>query len=255
MRRGDKTSDNRLVELFLDMLSGGARGGAQHDRRLSARPRRFLGRASVDRRQAIAAAASDDIRAYLRTLVEARGLFGRFGGAAAVGTAPALSVSLCRGSSARRSGSGDRGPEAQPTAAQSARRRGCRPHAGGRPRRDRQCAGLAGERLRRVRLNCLLEVLYATGLRVSELVACRSRPHAVTPDMLIVRGKGGKERLVPLNAGQDGHGRLSGGARSVRPRQVALAVPVFRRQRAPDPTAFRPRIKALAAAAGLRVDR
>ncbi len=55
-------------------------------------------------------------------------------------------------------------------------------------------------RLRHARLLCLLEVVYATGLRVSELVALPAS--AARPDqrMLVVRGKGNKERLVPLNA-------------------------------------------------------
>ncbi len=54
-------------------------------------------------------------------------------------------------------------------------------------------------RRRALRLNALLEALYATGLRVSELI---SLPRAVltTDDrVLTVKGKGGRERLVPLN--------------------------------------------------------
>lgn len=51
-----------------------------------------------------------------------------------------------------------------------------------------------------IRLNCLLEILYATGMRVSELV---SLPRAVLNGderMFTIRGKGGRERLVPLNS-------------------------------------------------------
>jgi integrase/recombinase XerD len=57
----------------------------------------------------------------------------------------------------------------------------------------------AAQRIRAIRLYCLLEVLYATGLRVSELVALpRSAARRDAP-MIVVRGKGDKERLVPLN--------------------------------------------------------
>jgi integrase/recombinase XerD len=54
-------------------------------------------------------------------------------------------------------------------------------------------------RLRAARLNCLIEVVYATGLRVSELVALPASAARRDQRMLMVRGKGGKERLVPLN--------------------------------------------------------
>jgi integrase/recombinase XerD len=57
----------------------------------------------------------------------------------------------------------------------------------------------AQERLRATRLACLLEVLYATGLRVSELVSLPRRA-AAAKDMIVVRGKGNKERAVPLHA-------------------------------------------------------
>jgi integrase/recombinase XerD len=57
----------------------------------------------------------------------------------------------------------------------------------------------APQRLRAMRLYCLLEVLYATGLRVSELVALPSSAARRDARMIVVRGKGNKERLVPLN--------------------------------------------------------
>jgi integrase/recombinase XerD len=55
------------------------------------------------------------------------------------------------------------------------------------------------QRLRAIRLYCLLEVLYATGLRVSELVALPLSASRRDISMIVVRGKGNKERLVPLN--------------------------------------------------------
>ncbi|MBN9149102.1 MULTISPECIES: site-specific tyrosine recombinase XerD [unclassified Nitrobacter] len=55
------------------------------------------------------------------------------------------------------------------------------------------------QRLRAARLYCLLEVLYATGLRVSELVSLPLSAARRDARMIVVRGKGDKERLVPLN--------------------------------------------------------
>jgi integrase/recombinase XerD len=57
----------------------------------------------------------------------------------------------------------------------------------------------APQRLRAMRLYCLLEVLYATGLRVSELVSLPLSASRRDARMIVVRGKGNKERLVPLN--------------------------------------------------------
>src|ERR1700745_179908 len=60
-------------------------------------------------------------------------------------------------------------------------------------------AASPSQRLRAMRLYCLLEVLYATGLRVSELVALPRSAARNDAGMIVVRGKGSKERLVPLN--------------------------------------------------------
>ncbi len=54
-------------------------------------------------------------------------------------------------------------------------------------------------RLDRLRNTCLLELLYATGMRVSELVTLPAAAARGDPRMLLVRGKGGKERMVPLS--------------------------------------------------------
>lgn len=64
-------------------------------------------------------------------------------------------------------------------------------------RRAREASGL--DRLRALRLHCLLELLYATGMRVSELVTLPRATLAGDAQALIIRGKGGRERMVPLN--------------------------------------------------------
>lgn len=51
----------------------------------------------------------------------------------------------------------------------------------------------------RLRNACLMEVLYATGMRVSELVTLPVSAARGDPRMLLVMGKGGKERMVPLS--------------------------------------------------------
>ncbi len=64
----------------------------------------------------------------------------------------------------------------------------------------KRSAGQEGRNLFRVlRFHCLLEILYATGMRVTELV---SLPRSVLRGdrrILTIKGKGGRERLVPLN--------------------------------------------------------
>ncbi len=62
------------------------------------------------------------------------------------------------------------------------------------------CEGCAGRELvRAVRFHTLIEILYATGLRVSELVALPRSVLTGDPRVLTIKGKGGRERLVPLN--------------------------------------------------------
>ena len=60
--------------------------------------------------------------------------------------------------------------------------------------------GLKGRVLvRAVRFHCLLELLYATGMRVSELVSLPRKVLAGDERTLLIKGKGGRERIVPLN--------------------------------------------------------
>ncbi len=50
-----------------------------------------------------------------------------------------------------------------------------------------------------LRNTCLMELLYATGMRVSELVELPMTAARGDPRMLLIKGKGGKERMVPLS--------------------------------------------------------
>jgi integrase/recombinase XerD len=61
-------------------------------------------------------------------------------------------------------------------------------------------AAAGSDRRRALRLNCLIEMLYATGMRVSELVSLPRSVLSGDERVLTIRGKGGRERLVPLNA-------------------------------------------------------
>ena len=49
------------------------------------------------------------------------------------------------------------------------------------------------------RMHCLLELVYGTGLRVSELVGLTVQAASADPRFLTIKGKGGRERLVPMS--------------------------------------------------------
>ncbi len=197
MARPVKHSDATLIELYLDMLAAERGAGANT---LSAY-RRDLNDLSASLGEAtggIAKATTEDLRGYLATLAE-RGF---------------KASSVARRLSAIRQlyrflyAEGHRKDD--PAAVLEGPKRGLtlpkilsiadvdrlltQAHAGSAdPERPQ------AERLRAARLACLLEVLYATGLRVSELVTLPLSAARQDARMLLVRGKGNKERLVPLN--------------------------------------------------------
>ena len=101
------------------------------------------------------------------------------------------------------------------------------------------------QRLRAMRLYCLLEVLYATGLRVSELVALPLSAARRDARMIVVRGKGNKERLVPLNeASRQAMADYLAAMEALKPekkkdaRRLEMAVSLVRRKRTSDAAAF-----------------
>jgi integrase/recombinase XerD len=192
-----KPSDERLIDLYLDMLAA-ERGAAANT--LEAY-RRDLEDFAGDLRQyggAVATAGSDAIREYLGRLSE-RGF-----SAASVARRLSAIRQLYRFLYAE----GNRKDD--PAAAIEGPKRGrALPKVLSVSHVDQLLATARrsvedgeraiSERLRAARLNCLLEVLYATGMRVSELVALPASAAQRDQRMLIVRGKGNKERLVPLN--------------------------------------------------------
>ncbi|MEJ6398185.1 site-specific tyrosine recombinase XerD [Yoonia sp. 208BN28-4] len=64
---------------------------------------------------------------------------------------------------------------------------------------DRLIAAAGQHKRDGLRNACLMQLLYATGMRVTELVTLPVSAARGDPQMLLVRGKGGKERLVPLS--------------------------------------------------------
>ena len=71
--------------------------------------------------------------------------------------------------------------------------------------------------LPRIRMLALLELLYATGMRVSELVSLPARVLDQEGRFMVIRGKGNKERLVPLS-----HSAIGAMARYGEARHAAL---------------------------------
>ncbi|MDQ0456547.1 site-specific tyrosine recombinase XerD [Rhizobium paknamense] len=55
------------------------------------------------------------------------------------------------------------------------------------------------DRLKRLRMHALMELIYATGMRVSELVSLPAHVLKQEGRFLMIKGKGNKERLVPLS--------------------------------------------------------
>jgi integrase/recombinase XerD len=197
MARRPKASDETLVELFLDMLAA-ERGAGENT---LAAYRSDLADLSAHLRAAgctIADATTDDLRGFLKSLAE------RDFKASSLARRLSAVRQLYRFLYAEGKCNDD------PAAVLEGPKRGrALPKVLTIAEVDKLLAQAqnaaedakqpATQRLRAARLLCLLEVVYATGLRVSELVALPASAARREQRMLVVRGKGGKERLVPLN--------------------------------------------------------
>jgi integrase/recombinase XerD len=197
MARAARSSDGRLRDLFLDMLAA-ERGAAANTLAAYRRDLDDFSDHLAGAGRRIVDASSDDLRAYLADLAK-RGF---------------MATSLARRLSAIRQlyrflyAEGHRRDD--PAAVLEGPKRGQalpkvlsvaevdRLLAAARDAREAEGASPLA-RIRAARMTCLIEVLYATGLRVSELVTLPASAARHGEQMLFVRGKGGKERMVPLN--------------------------------------------------------
>jgi integrase/recombinase XerD len=102
------------------------------------------------------------------------------------------------------------------------------------------------------RMMCLLELLYATGLRVSELVALPRAAGATRERYLFIKGKGGRERLVPLT--EAARAAMAAHLAAV-PEESAWLFPADSDSGHLTRQAFARDLKAVALEAGLRPDR
>src|SRR5262249_29903089 len=191
MARPARQSDATLTELFLDMLAA-ERGAGRNTLDAYTRDLADFSDHLAAGKHSIANATTEDVRAYLHHLSNQ--------GFATASVARRLSAirQLYRFLYAE----GKRGDD--PAAIVEGPKRGRTlpkvltidevDRLLAAARETRKPAQPIGEQARAARLNCLLELVYATGLRVSELVALPASAAEKNARMLIVRGKGGKER-------------------------------------------------------------
>jgi integrase/recombinase XerD len=193
--RAARHSDERLIALYLDMLAA-ERGAQSNTLAAYARDLADFSASLTRARRSIAGASTQDLRAYLGELAR------RDLRAATVARRLSAIRQLYRFLYAEGQRRDDpaavlEGPQrARPlpkTLTLAEVDRLLRAAASSNP------GGLLRERLRAARLACFLETLYATGLRVSELVSLPVMAARRDARVIVVRGKGNKERIVPLN--------------------------------------------------------
>jgi len=197
MARSAKASDSHLIELFLDMLAA-ERGAAANTLGAYGRDLGDLSAHLSGSGGRIATASTDDLRRYLVGLAARR--------LSAASVARRLSAIRQLYRFLRAEGYRDDDPAAIIEGPKRGRPLPKVLSIGDVDRllktarvgiEDGHCP--LPDRLRAARLTCLLEVLYATGMRVSELVSLPASAARRDQRMLVIRGKGDRERLVPLN--------------------------------------------------------
>ena len=186
---------NRLVERFLEMMSA-ERGAARNSILAYGRDLRdymqFLKSAGVD----IKAAGSDDVRAYLADL-DTRGM-ARSSTARKLSAVKQFHLFLqAEGQSPQNPATIVEGPKKQATLPKILTDSDVQLllEAAGQTVSHAKPAA----RFKAMRMQCLVELLAATGLRVSELVALKYSTIQAEKNFLTIKGKGGRERMVPVS--------------------------------------------------------
>jgi integrase/recombinase XerD len=245
-------SDQTLIELFLDMIAA-ERGGAKNTLAAYARDLADFSAELGKAGRSIARASTEDLRGYLASLGKRR----------FAASSVARRLSAIRQFYRFLYAEGRRTDD--PAAVIEGPKRGrALPKMLTIAEIDRLLAQARTDmdkadqpaltRLRAARLACLIEVLYATGLRVSELVALPISAAERNAHMLTVRGKGNKERLVPLNgAAKKAMGEYLALLSATRPeRKAKWLFPSFGEAGHLTRQHFARELKTLAATAGLR---
>ena len=245
-------SDQTLIELFLDMIAA-ERGGAKNTLAAYARDLADFSAELGKAGRSIARASTEDLRGYLASLGKRR----------FAASSVARRLSAIRQFYRFLYAEGRRTDD--PAAVIEGPKRGrALPKMLTIAEIDRLLAQARTDmdkadqpaltRLRAARLACLIEVLYATGLRVSELVALPISAAERNAHMLTVRGKGNKERLVPLNgAAKKAMGEYLALLSATRPeRKAKWLFPSFGEAGHLTRQHFTRELKTLAATAGLR---
>jgi len=179
------TRDENLIERFLEMMSA-ERGASRNTLDAYARDLTDLGATLARRKTGLRSATRDDIKHYFAGLDVAR-------------SSQARKLSALRQFFVFLYSEGIRGDD--PTSSIEA------------PRRKRPLPKILSpeeviklietasedDTSEAIRLTAMLETLYAAGLRVSELVSLPLAAAKTKTGFIYVRGKGGKERIAPLN--------------------------------------------------------
>jgi integrase/recombinase XerD len=188
-------SDERLIGLYLDMLAA-ERGAGNNTLAAYGRDLTDLSSYLKGARRSIAKARTADLRAYLEELSR-RGLRVTTVARRLSATRQLYRFLYAEGHRANNPAAVLEGPKRERTLPKTLTLAEV-DHLLRIAGRCDPAAPLAA-RLRAARLACLVEMLYATGLRVSELVALPVSAARRDARVIVVRGKGNKERLVPLN--------------------------------------------------------